>query len=631
MSTNPPNNPQGPNPGAPYYYGNPPVNPGGYYDPRYFGHGAPAPAYGAPAYPPPHGTAHYPPVGYTTAYGPPGGYPVNHAPNPYPGHPPYAHPTHPGHPTHPTHPAQPSPPPSQPLTPTKAAPPAETLLPWFPDAGQIYHIDKWFSALDSSKSGEIGGGEVVNFLSKSHLPKQSLRDIWALVDVTKTGKLNKGQFTQLMRLVSVLASPLFMGSSPSVELFNKALKMDIPLPAQFLEEEKKEEAPKQSTQTPHSNPPGHAAHMEMPSQSHHASHPPPSPAHTPAQPYSYPPAAPTPSGYGGVYGGGYYYPPAPAHTHTSAPQGHPIHAHAPAPTPQPIQTSTQPVAAEVEEEFSDFTSAPPNSTLSHTQTPPLASTSLPVDLLADIPSLANITTTTVSQAAAVHATLTPSASTHSMQTSMAAEPLTVAVEDDDEDFGPLHSAPDTQTHTSDDNRVKPVDIQVTSSNNQTHAQNTPAQTNPMPEPASLPHLPSASRLSVFDEMVEADLQLQLQLKPDDWEDFTGAQDTKSEVVRDGSSVGINKLEEPEKVLASPSNGVAPSNNPWDLFDVDDVSADGVAMTITGMDAGGATLADSVNGNLDVMSSVPAVAKVQEQEEDEDFGDFNIAIVEKPEA
>lgn len=48
MSGNPPNNPQGHHPPyAPYYYGNPPVNPGGYYDPRYYAHPPPGPGYNA--------------------------------------------------------------------------------------------------------------------------------------------------------------------------------------------------------------------------------------------------------------------------------------------------------------------------------------------------------------------------------------------------------------------------------------------------------------------------------------------------------------------------------------------------------------------------------------------------------
>jgi hypothetical protein len=88
----------------------------------------------------------------------------------------------------------------------------------------------WFSNLDSENRGYIGGARAVGFLSGFNLSRETLRLIWGLVDSQNTGCIDQKQFYKIIRLVAISCSPMYAGTAPSMEIYNRTVEEIIPLP-----------------------------------------------------------------------------------------------------------------------------------------------------------------------------------------------------------------------------------------------------------------------------------------------------------------------------------------------------------------------------------------------------------------
>ncbi|CAM9143169.1 unnamed protein product, partial [Ectocarpus fasciculatus] len=91
-------------------------------------------------------------------------------------------------------------------------------------------LDKWFTELDSDHTGFISGATAVSFLKRSNLPREILRDIWALVDSQNRGSIDNQQFYKVMRLVAISCVPQHANMKPSWETFHATSRIPFPLP-----------------------------------------------------------------------------------------------------------------------------------------------------------------------------------------------------------------------------------------------------------------------------------------------------------------------------------------------------------------------------------------------------------------
>lgn len=166
----------------------------------------PAAGYGAPQY------MQYPPM------------PQQYHPHAYP---------QPGYPPQQFHPhgqqSQPHPQVQQQHKPSATTPP-QKIKDWTPDFTEKQKIDTWFDDLDEEMSGRIGGASAVNFLKSSHLPKDVLRVIWSLADSESKGSVNRQQFYNVIRLVSIALSPIYAGAVPTVDKYNDNIYQSFALP-----------------------------------------------------------------------------------------------------------------------------------------------------------------------------------------------------------------------------------------------------------------------------------------------------------------------------------------------------------------------------------------------------------------
>ncbi len=99
-----------------------------------------------------------------------------------------------------------------------------TFQTWTPNQEENAKISSWFMELDKDRTGFIGGVDAVAFMKRSNLQKEDLREIWALVDSSKRGKLDRDQFVTVVRFLSVLCDATYRGRKPSVELYNSAVQ-----------------------------------------------------------------------------------------------------------------------------------------------------------------------------------------------------------------------------------------------------------------------------------------------------------------------------------------------------------------------------------------------------------------------
>ncbi|PIN10547.1 Endocytosis/signaling protein EHD1 [Handroanthus impetiginosus] len=61
----------------------------------------------------------------------------------------------------------------------------------------------WFSLADSDGDGRLTGGDATKFFSMSNLPRQDLKQVWAIADSKRQGFLGLREFTTAMQLLSL--------------------------------------------------------------------------------------------------------------------------------------------------------------------------------------------------------------------------------------------------------------------------------------------------------------------------------------------------------------------------------------------------------------------------------------------
>jgi hypothetical protein len=79
-------------------------------------------------------------------------------------------------------------------------------------------------------SDHVGGAKAAGFLKGTNLSVDTLRTIWSVVDSGNKGKVDKVQFTRIIRLVSIAKSPIYAGSVPTMERYYKTAKDTFPMP-----------------------------------------------------------------------------------------------------------------------------------------------------------------------------------------------------------------------------------------------------------------------------------------------------------------------------------------------------------------------------------------------------------------
>lgn len=102
---------------------------------------------------------------------------------------------------------------------------------WIPSYLEKKQLENWFSALDTSRTGLIGGPFVVEFLKSCGLTKEILRVIWALVDTSGSGLVNMIQFFRIVRLIEIALSPVYHKRELSLELYGSSVHVSLQLPS----------------------------------------------------------------------------------------------------------------------------------------------------------------------------------------------------------------------------------------------------------------------------------------------------------------------------------------------------------------------------------------------------------------
>lgn len=100
---------------------------------------------------------------------------------------------------------------------------------WIPSVSDSQQLDSWFRELDDG-TGFVGGANIVQFLKNTNFSTELLRTVWALVDSSSTGKINRYQFYKIIRLLSIASSPIYAGSAPSMERYFSTTHDTFPLP-----------------------------------------------------------------------------------------------------------------------------------------------------------------------------------------------------------------------------------------------------------------------------------------------------------------------------------------------------------------------------------------------------------------
>jgi hypothetical protein len=101
---------------------------------------------------------------------------------------------------------------------------------WVPKGNDLYQLVGWFCMLDSANKGYAWEAQAISFLSGFNLSKETLRLIWGLVDSQNTGCIDQKQFYKIIRLVAISCSPMYAGTAPSMEIYNRTVEEIIPLP-----------------------------------------------------------------------------------------------------------------------------------------------------------------------------------------------------------------------------------------------------------------------------------------------------------------------------------------------------------------------------------------------------------------
>lgn len=76
-------------------------------------------------------------------------------------------------------------------------------LTYLPPPNELPYYDALFVTADHTNSGQLGGREAVNFLSRSKLPLDLLKNIWGMADKPQTNTLDKNKFFVAVRLIQL--------------------------------------------------------------------------------------------------------------------------------------------------------------------------------------------------------------------------------------------------------------------------------------------------------------------------------------------------------------------------------------------------------------------------------------------
>jgi hypothetical protein len=435
---------------------------------------------------------------------------------------------------------------------------------WNPTEDERSAIDAWFIEIDNKFSGSVGGADAVQFFKRSNLPKDTLREVWSLADQHKAGKLDRQQFFFAIRLITVLCNPIYAGSKPSVDLYNTTVNKRLSLPMQLnikpevAKEEpkvevKKEEPPVVPPPSTHQMPtyppqphPGHPQqHQPYPTQPLHQY-----PLHQAPPAYQVPPQNQYPPNY---LQQAQQPPPhqyAPAYYTGGMAQPH--SPHSPAFHAQPVHSPSRPpvvvAPVEEEEEFSDFAEAP---SVSVPVAPPQQQQQLHQQPHSPIPAMSPTPLIVHSQVDLLHIEVIPTAT-------LAQEPpgLKETTTNEDEDFTDfvtaapsppaaphstttvpfaahnVHHVPATvdlstladlqqesrhHSYSVHKGEISPVPTQLELALQAEEAKDTKVHGIATSEPVK-PVNYDASKLSIFDEMVENDLMAMTE----DWDEFAGS-------------------------------------------------------------------------------------------------------------
>jgi hypothetical protein len=597
----------------------------------------------------------HPQPGYYQSAPHPGYYPPQPMPGQYPGHPPQPRPH-----TH-IHMNPPAPiAPAKPVEPT-----APEIKEWLPSSNERTLLDHWFDELDESHTGHVGGAAVVNFLKASNVSKDSLRLIWSLVDSSKRGSLDRHQFYQVMRFVAIAISPIYAGTTPSVERFNDNLYHEFALPTMSNSKPKTNQSidaqtpPKPQVvgisafdemadelvsksvptiQQPQQQPPNSSQLVHQPNvhhDGHGAPHPHALPHHhqgatypqapVPGNPYGYPHPYPPPQQQ--AYPGHQYYPPAEHYQHPPAGNGYPQPIY-----PQhPYHHQQQ---QQQEEEFSDFASAEVHPPAHQNQNyelhvTPIQQQVVPsqVNLLVEEDEFSDFAEATVHQPQ-VNSTPSPAPVidgpfgnlldiTPQAQSSSSSNPsITLSREFDEIEYSDFSSAPTTPSHShaahsaplpvipaATELKVDPF-VGSTATGSMVEGVVSVAQVSHVELNQFEPPLSpvaGTNKLSVFDDLVEMDLQA----ATEEWDDFAQA-----------SSHGDSNSHTLE------ANSIAPAVSAYQqqhqeidlLGEIVEVFQPNLSSSHPSMDL--------LNTDVHHMSTISYPATAVEEDFDADFGDFH---------
>jgi TolA-binding protein len=115
-----------------------------------------------------------------------------------------------------------------------------------------------FRSLDTDADGYVNGADVRQPLMASGLSQQTLAQIWALVDIHKTGRINMEQFTLVMELIKEAHKHIPLPPALPPHLIPPSLRLGSPSSAGGMAP-----APPSVVTTPvHSQPPPLTAHLD---------------------------------------------------------------------------------------------------------------------------------------------------------------------------------------------------------------------------------------------------------------------------------------------------------------------------------------------------------------------------------
>ena len=99
---------------------------------------------------------------------------------------------------------------------------------WTPNSNDKSILDNWFNDLDSNHTGIVDIKTAVPFLKRSQLTSAILLNIWNLVDKSNS-VINRDQFYKVIRLISILKSPIYSGVESNADLYYNTVNNTITL------------------------------------------------------------------------------------------------------------------------------------------------------------------------------------------------------------------------------------------------------------------------------------------------------------------------------------------------------------------------------------------------------------------